>query len=76
MSFHIIGIIHLSPKTDVSCLFTSMFFDQRGGGTFLSVLCFCLEDRIMSAKFVEVEDLSLDLSLKQISVRNLTEITD
>ena len=30
----------------------------------------------MSAKFVEVEDLSLNLSLKQISVRNLTEMTD
>lgn len=78
MSFHIIGIILLSPKTDMSCLFTSMFFDQwRGGGGYFSesvVLLF--GGSYMSAKFVEVENLSLNLSLKQISVRNLTEITD
>lgn len=77
MSFHIIGIILLSPKTDMSCLFTSMFFDQwRGGGYFSESVVLLFGGSYMSAKFVEVEILSLNLSLKQISVRNLTEITD
>lgn len=73
MSFHIIGIILLSPKTDMSCL----FFDQwRGGGYFSESVVLLFGGSYMSAKFVEVENLSLNLSLKQISVRNLTEITD
>lgn len=76
MSFHIIGIILLSPKTDMSCLFTSMFFDQWRGGYFSESVVLLFGGSYLSAKFVEVENLSLNLSLKQISVRNLTEITD